>query len=98
MAVKGKKAAANTAKTKAIVKNQQCYKAAATTKSVAKNHQCYKAAAKTEATANNQKAFAKAKPAVGALELSDQRGAASSQGQYFPYLRGTADREPAFRQ
>ena len=29
MAVKGKKAAANTAKTKATVKNQQCYNSAA---------------------------------------------------------------------
>ena len=61
MAVKGKKAAANTAKTKATVKNQQCYKAAA----------------KTKATAKNQKATSKTKRAVGALELSASRGASN---------------------
>ena len=43
MAVKGKKAAANTAKT--TVKNQQCYKAAAKTKATEKNQ---KATSKTK--------------------------------------------------
>ena len=53
MAVEGKKAAANTAKTKATVKKQQCYKAAAKTKATAKNQN----AAKAAAPAKNQQCY-----------------------------------------
>ena len=53
MAVKGKKAAANTAKTKATVKKQQCYKVAAKTKATAKNQN----AAKVAAPAKNQQCY-----------------------------------------